>query len=607
MTKIKKPLSIVIAAVLVVTAAVFSGMLSTKAADIDEENPELEFINIDSDAEAEISGYPLYTADGNLEQSNGKYTINTNSYVPYTYRDDISYAYKTYNVSNEKTDTITYEVTLLSLKATSGELNSNAHAGIMFRSGLNNNSAEINIHLRPGPDGVVALYRPLDGETTSHRYAGTSVALPAVFRMTKTGTSVKMEFKGADMQKFSTFAVSSFPFSAKGPLYAGIFACAAAPNSWVSAQFSDIKVTGKGTYSGGDSSSGSSSGSSSEPAQNLDEDIIPNDPTTVLYETFSRSSVKDGKTVVGSYSWKCEDDGGKILTDLNNGYLYRDFLNNKTMYIGDEKWTDYKLSADIMLSDENNLDYNTTQSTFRLGARCVRNDFYGVSGYFATVKNISEGQVLALYKRTNTTEKSNVDGVLIDKKVLGSVYGDGKWHNVAIRVFDNSIKLYWDNQLIIDYLDDGNSYGTVIGKDVCSQGAIAISTDNCYVSVDNIKVNAIRDEINGSFDNFIGSMWNDKVPESILKQVKTGVSYAGLPAPTAPKVYSSTETTITLVDDGYYDYMMTYSVGTPNETKTEWQDSPTFTVDRLNFQYNFYRRCKITGQVSPILRYIHRK
>ena len=37
MTKIKKPLSIVIAAILVVTAAVFSGMLSTKAADIDEE------------------------------------------------------------------------------------------------------------------------------------------------------------------------------------------------------------------------------------------------------------------------------------------------------------------------------------------------------------------------------------------------------------------------------------------------------------------------------------------------------------------------------------------------------------------------------------------
>ena len=512
----------VLAVVLVATLFVGLHTFVSSAEDIEAQNPVLELANIDSDAETTITGYPWYQCDGTLEQGDGKYVLTTNSYVPWTLNDDISFAYNVFNVSDARTDTLSYEVTVDSFVTEGGA----AQVGLMFRAGLESNAAEIYVHYRPG-EGFLAVYRSVTGRTTQVRYTGVEEAtFPLQFKIEKTGTSAKLYFKDVTMKNYRTFAVEQFAFSAPGPLYAGPAACAQAPDDTVyaTATFSNIKITGKGSYVPSEDGSGGTT-APEETLPEADADILPTDKNIILYETFTDGDVTDGEMAIGKYEWTGVTNKN-IVTENSNRHLSRDFTDIDHWYVGDESWTDYQVSADLQFTSANEMDYNVTDVAFRMIARCTRNVFYGVSGYAAVLRNTSKGPVLELYKQYNVAEDASTNGVLMQTVTMDNFYGDGLWHNLSMVVFDNIIKVYWDGECKIDFADDGNTYGLKnMSYDVCAQGAIAFSSNEAVVNIDNLTVKTMEDTLNGSFDNFIGDMWNEKIPEYILEAIEDGVRY----------------------------------------------------------------------------------
>ena len=101
---------------------------------------------------------------------------------------------------------------------------------------------------------------------------------------------------------------------------------------------------------------------------------------------------------------------------------------------------------------------------------------------------------------------------------------DGLWHNIAISVFDNVVKVYWDNQLKITYTDVGSDnqwYSKGDWEHINSKGNIGIGTYETSVKIDNIIVEKLEDSINGDYDNTVGGGWDDPIPEYVDSWSKT--------------------------------------------------------------------------------------
>lgn len=104
--------------------------------------------------------------------------------------------------------------------------------------------------------------------------------------------------------------------------------------------------------------------------------------------------------------------------------------------------------------------------------------------------------------------------------------GDGEFHELKIRVFDNIITGYWDGQEVIKYVDDNpvtyrNTFTIVHTKGEI--GIVTFETD-CYV--DDILVTKLEDPLGGDYDNFIEGNWNQAIPEYLESWTeKTGDSY----------------------------------------------------------------------------------
>ena len=246
--RIKTMMAIVLCAVVGIGFFVFD----SEAEEIKEENPTLEFVEIDSDAEMVVNSKPIYKQNSEFTQTNGTYSIKTNSYVAWSEADDIAYAYKKYPVSENRGDFLEATVTLNSIpKSSSGSLHMNASAGLMFRSGLSNDAAEVFLHVRG--DSILVVYRSRAGELTYVQYTNKNVKFPVELRMRKELNQVKLSWKssGQDWQNFR-FPVA---LTTGGPLYVGLSGHSCDENTWLTADFSKQEggflyeqTYGKGAY-----------------------------------------------------------------------------------------------------------------------------------------------------------------------------------------------------------------------------------------------------------------------------------------------------------------------------------------------------------------------
>lgn len=537
MTARKRLLSVISAVVLTAVAiSVFVNVLPASAEEIHLENPDLTPYSIDSDLETS-AGVSHYVPDTQLEQNGSTYTLRSNSHAVWGANDDCSFAYRTFNVSDSDTDTLTMETTVESMNPSSGELIHAASMGIMFRSGLGNDMSEIFLHCRP--EGIVVVYRSVGGKDTNVRYSSIPPVYPVNLRMTKTGKTVVCEFKTADMTGYKTFTPKNFTFTAPGPLYAGLCGHSNNRQQYNVGVFKNLKFDGVGTYDPNSASSGgSSSGSSDTPVlEPVDDDPVITDSNVLMYETFSDADLTDGKMAKGDYVWQDSAikefniSEEKFKVENKNRYLYRSDITNGALYVGSQKWTDYKATVDISFTEDCDLNTENSNNRFLLYARNFKNDYYGYTDYAAVCQNVLNDkketvQQIALYKRTNYRDDL---GIQVEAVTVDNFYGDNLWHKLSISVLDNKIKVYWDGECLIDFVDDG----TVVTQDTtggfinvtCNEGGVGISSIGTFVKIDNLLVEKIDDPIGGDFDNYIGGMWDEPIPQYILDSIEKGIQY----------------------------------------------------------------------------------
>lgn len=504
-------ISIFVCAIMVIGSFVFD----SSAEEINETNPELTFVEIDSDAEQVVNKKEIYKQDSTFSQDNGTYTIKTNSYVAWVYEDDIAYAYKNYPVCENLGDYMEATVTLNSEPSSTGTRHQNASAGLMFRSGTANNAAEVFIHVRG--TSILAVYRSKAGDNTYVQYTNKTVKFPVELKMRKELNQVTLSWKssGQDWQDFRY----PIAFTTGGPLYVGLAGHSCDQATHLIANFSNLTIQGLGTYDGS-----MDSGNEPEIKEEYVEEDSPAASNVMLRETFSDGDLTNEPETNTNPIWPKPSE----LTILNldgNRVWDRTFVDQND-WVGpwdEEDWTnDYDVSVDIQFTEKCNPDPASASNIFRLYARHTGIEFYGHTHYAAVV---SEGYKISLYKASFIANSPSINGgtQLGETVDLTGIYGedynclgDGKWHNLKMRVFDDTITVYWDGQEVITYTDTGVSENKECLR-VFAVGGVGIGTYQTSVYVDNLLVERLTDTFGGDYDNQIGGNWNLPIPDYVLE------------------------------------------------------------------------------------------
>lgn len=502
-------ISIILLCVVLILGSVTG--FSIKAEEFEETNPELTAITINSATEVS-NGVPAYVPTTELKQGNGQYTLKSNAFVAWYSADDISFAYKQYNVSQRSTSTNDYVEAEVTVDGPASSSNDNPHMnasiGLMFRTGLQADAAEVFLHLRGSE--VVTVYRSKTGGSTAVQWAGISLTFPCMLKMRLQGNTVTMYFKSGSSENVSKFR---YPvgMNGSGPVYVGLAAHSVDENAFTTGEFSNLKVKGYGSWTP-DSSSDESSSNSSTSSDSVESEYVEEDlPETkdMLYRNTFTSGEIEGK------------ENGTIENQEGNRVWYKNFIDSENFF-GDKDWSDYEVSARVQFTENCNPDPQSASNTFRLMARHTAVEFYGVCAYSA---QIEEGYKISLYKRSFTKNGIEETGTLLGETVNLRIFfddedytclGDGKWHTFSVKVFDNIIKVYWDGVEIISYADDGTLPGkTEIGKYVFSFGNVGVATKETSVYIDDIIVTEMEDIFGGAYDNKIGGNWNDPIPSYV--------------------------------------------------------------------------------------------
>lgn len=513
----KKIITVVcVLSVLLLTVFV-SSVLSVSAETIDESNPEFTKIDINGSSASEAQGGGLYDCTGTLKQENGKYTISSNSFVVWSTEDDVTYAYRKYNVGSSSGDYLDFSATVNFRRAESGgDLPANASTGILLRSGLQPNASNVYLHCRE--QEVMIVYRSQDGKQEAAVYSGIPVSYPVQLKVSFSQNKAVCSFKTAEMSNYLN--LKAVAMKCDGPLYAGLAAHSVSKDVFVKTEFTDVKVDGKGTYNGGNS--GSDSDSSDSSSEYVEPDIPIDESNLLLRETFTDGDMTAGKNEGTHWVWN-NPQYSNIVNESGNRYWLKDLTQDSADYIGDENWTDYKVSADVQFTENCDTDPANAKNIFKLYARHKQIDFYGHSDYAAVLRNVTVNKKpttqIVLFKRVNAGADITENGKEIQAVNIDSYLEDGLWHNIAISAFDNVIEVYWDNDLKITYTDMGgdNQWAGSRGdwEHINAKGNIGIATYETSVKIDNIVVEKLEDTINGDYDNNVGGGWDDPIPKYI--------------------------------------------------------------------------------------------
>ena len=87
----------------------------------------------------------------------------------------------------------------------------------------------------------------------------------------------------------------------------------------------------------------------------------------------------------------------------------------------------------------------------------------------------------------------------------------GKKHNLRMDMLDNTVKIYWDDEEVMSYVDDTGRL------DIPAYGNIGLFASNVTVNVDNVTVRKLEDPLGGDFDNFISGRWNEPISKDLYQ------------------------------------------------------------------------------------------
>lgn len=134
----------------------------------------------------------------------------------------------------------------------------------------------------------------------------------------------------------------------------------------------------------------------------------------------------------------------------------------------DDRWQNYTVSADVHFTDKK--------------AESKVDNYVGIGARYNLASNDYSGYVLKLYE-TGKVTLSKAKDELVSKDVADLSSDD--WHNLKLKVENNAITAYLDDEQVIEYVDDEN---------VINSGRVALYSSYQNNYFDNLKVTADSDD-----------------------------------------------------------------------------------------------------------------
>ena len=170
--------------------------------------------------------------------------------------------------------------------------------------------------------------------------------------------------------------------------------------------------------------------------------------------------------------------GWQIQTDENGNHFLCNFDQVKPslqIVIGEPNWGNYQLEFVVK-----QIEFVKISEMLTLLVRDYGEAHYHFLVYFASIPNnppsVPAGSgYISLGKKINLGEYLQLTGEYFGKPV------ENQWYRVRIVLYEGYISFYWDDELVLDYLDE----------DYLPAGAIRIYTDD-GTCLDNIRVTNIQ-------------------------------------------------------------------------------------------------------------------
>ncbi len=447
--------------ILAICAALVATLVTTAFFDVSaemvnvytKENTDFEMAHIYSEKAAQ-GWMPNGTVEKTGENS---YSLKTNSWAFWLEHDSLDFAYNQVAFNTGKGSVLTAEVTLDSWDGTG-----TGSAGILLRNSLAADSEGVYLCVR---DGVMFLmYRKNAGSAVNR---GIEISYDNTYPISLRIVCDKSRNTATGYYKTASTWVNigNVPYAAASQLFAGISAHSVNEKVFSECKFSDycIKLDAPEGYTVEDGTGGGAEDiPNTEPAIILPEDM-PTFGDALLSETFTDGNLfpeEDSQSVTNAY-WTVREGEPTVMTNeaLTNRYLHLSSLNPPLfMKAGDMGWTDYSTSVELYYpSDEVQLMEN---NNFTLLVRHTSAVLGGSFDYGVTVinkfrSNSLIGQFLQLNYRSEGSKfiptYTTLEEVCLQENGMVAA---NVTHTLKVDAFDDTIKIYFDGELMIDHRVD---------------------------------------------------------------------------------------------------------------------------------------------------------
>lgn len=513
--RIKPIFSVLLTLLLVMGTALFSTVVMAENEKIDssENILDLSFASIGS--EKDFVGSDIWANTGEMKLNEGIYSITSNGFATWYDKDSFSFAYKKYYFNYGKKAVFNCEAEVLSFDG----IQMNAGAGLMIRSSLSPDAANVSMHFRP--DYICTTHRAVKGAMSSLTKAtdiSTKTFYPVKFKLVLEKNKVTCYYMKNGDDKYTLYCTAPFSMESNY-IYFGVSAYSQDKNYTATTTFKGVNYElwapeGTELVENPEEDSSSSPTEPEEPEIKLPDDL-PVAEDVLLSETFTDNSLTEGEESVTNPIWRTTGDQYELYTDETSldRYLKLDFASNlQNFYAGNQNWTDYEVSAKIRFTKDTS--FNLTNGLY-FYVRHTDINIYGNEDYVIGFNSKSTGEAVTSAvnpKVIIATCTGRGDDIAVSssctiqaEKSFDYLSDLGTEHTVRIKAFDNVITVYWDDEELLSWTDN-----TEIFK---GTGGIGFSGDNCCVEIDDIKVVKLEDLMGGDYDNLIGGGWDTERPK----------------------------------------------------------------------------------------------
>jgi len=399
---------------------------------------------------------------GSVSASGSTYTLQTNGYNVWGTEDEFTFVSRVEESPYDECSIVTITATIESI---SDYENVNASAGLMFRD--SDTAGSKNVMWRVLPNGATRFtYRTADGGASGN-ISGPTLAFPMELKLVRQGSTFTAYYKQNGQWKLHRYVTVGMDADAMAGI--GGFSVTSNP---IAAVFSHVDVVGVNNYT---------------PMEGGYTDTEPVPGDLLLRDRFEDGSGTNVPETVANPVWRGVNYAC-VMQENDGNRAWSRYAMNGIVLTGSKSWTDYEASMDAKF-DPDNTGQNIAELIVRGRDTKLYGNFYYAAGFSGSSKLVLE--------KVSQGELSRLKEAAIDN------VNDGIWRTLKVRVLDNTINVYLNGQLKLQYTDD------LLPN---LKGGIGIRTEESNVLLDNVIVTKLNDPLGGDYDNEVGGNFDKPAP-----------------------------------------------------------------------------------------------